>query len=299
MWLPGRNNLISAYLYAMLSYATAYGELSAALQAIYDSREAAAIAHEVLEHITGVGRMQRLTDKDKMLTDAEQSHFIEIKKGLVSGRPMQYVLGYAWFMGRRFIVNEHVLIPRPETEELVQWVVDDYRGHAPKILDIGTGSGCIPIMLKILMPKAEVSGIDISYDALNIMMRNAEMLNAEIGIGRLDFLDTSRWPGLAKWDVLVSNPPYIPETEKETLDAHVREHEPGQALFVPGDDALLFYRHIAEFALQHLEESGAVYCELHVDYAKATEELFKSMGFAYTELRADMHGNLRMLKVKK
>ncbi len=299
MWLPDRNNLISVYLYAMLSYSAAYGELSTALRVIYDERESAAITHEVLEYITGAGRLQRITDKDKRLTGEQELQFIKIKKGLLSGRPMQYVLGYAWFMGRRFIVNEHVLIPRPETEELVQWIVDDCRGQAPVILDIGTGSGCIPIMLKILIPEANVSGIDISYDALSIMMRNAEILDTEIGVGRLDFLDTSRWPGLAQWDIIVSNPPYIPETERDTLSRNVREFEPGQALFVPGDDALLFYRHIAEFAREHLATGGAVYCELHVDNARATEELFKSMGYAYTELRADMHGNLRMLKAKK
>lgn len=283
----------------MLSYSDTYVDLYTVLQSIYDDREASAIAHEVLEHITGLGRLQRLTDKDKKLTEEQESEFIKIKKGLLSGRPMQYVLGYAWFMGRRFTVNEHVLIPRPETEELVQWVEDEYKRHSPAILDIGTGSGCIPILLKKLLPSAQITAIDVSADALAVAKINAKALDVDVLIQQMNFLDTGAWQSLPQYDVIVSNPPYIPETERQTLAAHVREHEPGQALFVPGDDALLFYRHIAEFGMIHLRQEGSIYCELHVDYANATEELFKSVGFAYTELRADMHGNLRMLKAKK
>lgn len=283
----------------MLSYSDTYVDLYTVLQSIYDDREASAIAHEVLEHITGLGRLQRLTDKDKKLTEEQESEFIKIKKGLLSGRPMQYVLGYAWFMGRRFTVNEHVLIPRPETEELVQWVEDEYKRHSPAILDIGTGSGCIPILLKKLLPGAQITAIDVSADALAVAKINAKALDVDVLIQQMNFLDTGAWQSLPQYDVIVSNPPYIPETERQTLAAHVREHEPGQALFVPGDDALLFYRHIAEFGMIHLRQEGSIYCELHVDYANATEELFKSVGFAYTELRADMHGNLRMLKAKK
>lgn len=283
----------------MLSYSAAYGELFTALGTIYDDREAAAIAHEALEYITGAGRLQRLTDKDRRLTGEQELQFIEIKKGLLSGRPMQYVLGYAWFMGRRFIVNEHVLIPRPETEELMQWIVDDYKGNSPGIIDIGTGSGCIPVSLKLLLPGADVTAIDISKGALAVAQANATLLGADIEFNTLDFLDTNTWHQLPPVDVIISNPPYIPETERDTLSSNVREHEPGQALFVPGDDALLFYRHIAMFAQEYLARGGAVYCELHVDYARATEDLFKGMGFTDTELRADMHGNLRMLKAKK
>ncbi|HEY9176533.1 MAG TPA: peptide chain release factor N(5)-glutamine methyltransferase [Flavipsychrobacter sp.] len=283
----------------MFSYSAAYGELSAALQHLYDTREAAAIAHAALEHVTGAGRLQRLTDRDKLLTAEQAAQFNEIKAGLLSGSPMQYVLGYAWFMGGRFTVNEHVLIPRPETEELVQWIVDDSDGLSPSVIDIGTGSGCIPVSLKLLLPQAKVTATDISEGALAIAKKNAGLLGADVQFINADFLDTGTWQELGQFDIIVSNPPYIPDTEKETLGAHVREHEPGQALFVPGNDALLFYRHIADFAQEHLAEGGAVYCELHVDYAAATQELFRSMGYTHTELRTDMHGNLRMLKAKK
>lgn len=283
----------------MLSYSAAYGELSAALGGIYDSREAAAIAHEVLEYMTGLGRLQRLTDKDKELTAGQESEFIKIKRELLTGRPMQYALGCAWFMGKRFAVNEHVLIPRPETEELVQWIVADYKGQEPTILDIGTGSGCIPVSLKLLLPGAQITAVDVSADALGVAKTNANALGADVLFQQMNFLDTGAWQSLPQYDVIVSNPPYIPETERQTLAAHVREYEPGQALFVPGDDALLFYRYIAEFGLTHLHLEGSIYCELHVDYATATEELFKSKGYSFTELRTDMHGNLRMLKAQK
>lgn len=294
-----RNNLISLYLYSMYSYSGAYRELYTALQSIYDKREAAAIAHEVLEQITGVGRLQRITDKDKLLTEEQMQQFEACKEKLASGIPMQYVLGYAWFMGRRLMVNEHVLIPRPETEELVQWVVDDNKDKDPAILDIGTGSGCIPILLKLLLPQAKVSAIDISAGALEVAGINAESLSAGVQFQQLNFLNPDMRQSLPQYDVIVSNPPYIPETERQTLAAHVLDHEPGQALFVPGDDALLFYRNIAEFGLTHLLPGGSIYCELHVDYATATETQFKSTGYVSTELRTDMHGNLRMLKAKR
>jgi release factor glutamine methyltransferase len=243
--------------------------------------------------------LQRITDKDKLLTEEQGQLLAACKDKLAAGMPMQYVLGYAWFMGRRFIVNEHVLIPRPETEELVQWIADDYKETDPAILDIGTGSGCIPVSLKLLLSKAKVSAIDVSAEALEVARTNAKSLDADVVFQQMNFLDTGAWESLPQYDVIVSNPPYIPETERLTLAAHVREYEPGLALFVPGDDALLFYRHIAEFGMMHLLQEGSIYCELHVDYATATEELFKSMGYSFTELRADMHGNLRMLKAKR
>lgn len=283
----------------MYSYSSAYLDLSSVLTSIYDNREASAIAHEVMEQITGVGRLQRITDKDKLLTEEQEQLLVACKDKLAAGIPMQYVLGYAWFMGRRFTVNEQVLVPRPETEELVQWIADDYKETDPAILDIGTGSGCIPVSLKLLLSKAKVSAIDVSAEALEVARTNAKSLDADVVFQQMNFLDTGAWESLPQYDVIVSNPPYIPETERLTLAAHVREYEPGLALFVPGDDALLFYRHIAEFGMMHLLQEGSIYCELHVDYATATEELFKSMGYSFTELRADMHGNLRMLKAKR
>lgn len=282
----------------MHSYSSAYIQLSKALQAIYDDREASAIAHEVMEHITGATRLQRITDKDKQLTKEQEVEYNRVVPLLVKGTPMQYVLGYGWFQGNKYTVNEYVLIPRPETEELVDWIVGDWKGKSISILDIGTGSGCIPISLKLALHDAVVNAIDISNGALGVAQQNAQALNAEVNFKELDFLNVDGWEELAQYDVIVSNPPYIPEQERETLHENVRAYEPGEALFVPSDDALLFYREIAKFGKTHLKDNGAIYCELHVDYAVQTEILFNELGYTKTELRKDMHGNMRMLKAQ-
>lgn len=283
----------------MHTYAGAFTDLTSALQVVYDSREAGAIAQLVLEHITGVTRLQRITDKDKLLTDTQAAEYDRIKPLLALGMPLQYILGTSWFMGREFMVNEHVLIPRPETEELVQWIADDWKNKESAILDIGTGSGCIPISLKLLLPTATITSIDISEGASGVAKQNANKLGADVVFMHHDFLDTELWGQLPYYDVIASNPPYIPETESATLHSNVRDFEPGLALFVPGDDALLFYRHIALFGQTHLKEGGAVYCELHVDYALQTKQLFADAGYTGVQVKEDMHGNLRMLKAQK
>lgn len=283
----------------MFTYTTAFADLSTTLQSVYGAREATAIAHQVLEHITGATRLERLTDKHKPLSAEQGSEYDRIKPLLLQGIPLQYVLGKEWFMGRQFMVNEDVLIPRPETEELVQWIIDENKSKEITILDIGTGSGCIPISLRLALPQSAVSAIDVSSGALNIAIQNATSLNANVDFKQVDFLEKGQWTALGTYDVIVSNPPYIPETESNTLHSNVRDYEPGLALFVPGNDALLFYRNIAEFGLASLKENGIIYCELHVDYALDTQALFTTMGYRHTELRKDMHGNLRMLKAQK
>lgn len=283
----------------MHTYSSAFIGLCNALKALYDDREAAAIAHEVMEHITGATRLQRITDKDKSFSADQLAEYELISPLLAQGTPLQYVTGKCWFMGQEYMVNSNVLIPRPETEELVQWIADDRRKQQISILDIGTGSGCIPIALKLELPEANVSAIDVSKEALAVANSNAIAISADVTFTAFDFLNKDSWDSLGKYDVVVSNPPYIPEAEAETLHRNVRDHEPGLALFVPDNDALLFYRHIADFGLQHLNEGGAVYCELHVDFATDTKELFVSKGYTQTEVKEDMHGNLRMLKAQK
>lgn len=280
----------------MLSYHYAFYGLRDELKTIYDTGEATAVAHEVLLHITGKDKTERLLNKDKKLSQSEQLQYDAMKADLLKGKPIQYATGIAWFMGHPYMVNEHVLIPRPETEELVQWIADDNKNRKVSILDIGTGSGCIPIALKQLLPGAEIMACDISNDALRIADRNARNLGAAIDLLQLDILDEAGWPQLGRFDIIVSNPPYIPMHEKEQLDINVRDYEPGTALFVPGDDPLLFYRVIARLAKAHLHKAGAVYCELHRDYATQTKKLFEDAGYKDSLLREDMHGNLRMLK---
>ncbi|PZF73551.1 peptide chain release factor N(5)-glutamine methyltransferase [Taibaiella soli] len=278
----------------------AFYSLKQDLQAIYDAQEAAAIAHEVLFTLTGLEKMERLAKKDTPLTSEQRTKFEDVAAALKKGEPMQYALGEAWFMGRSFYVNNAVLIPRPETEELVDWIIKDQKNKTDNIsvLDIGTGSGCIPISLQLALRDADVSSMDVSADALSVAKRNATTLGAGVHFYENNFLNTDTWNGFPKYDIIVSNPPYIPESDKETMHSNVKDHEPSLALFVPNDDALLFYRNIADFGRTHLTENGIVYCELHLEYAQATQQLFEEKGYKNVEIRKDMHGNWRMLRAE-
>lgn len=283
---------------ALMTYQDAYYDLRRALEPTYGEGEAMAIAHEAMEAITGLGKMERLMHRDRSLQEGQQSEWRRIRQELMTGRPLQYVLGYAWFLGRKFAVNEQVLIPRPETEELVDWIVADYNSHpgSLSVLDIGSGSGCIPISLKLALPQASVASADISKGALDIAAQNAATLGAAVRFIHQDFLDRSLWSGLPQADVLVSNPPYIPLQEKAGLDAHVRDYEPGTALFVPDETPLIFYEALAAFGLQWMKQGAGVYCELHADHGPQTAALFEAAGYREVLLRKDLHGNDRMLQ---
>jgi release factor glutamine methyltransferase len=272
----------------------AFFEMKAALRVLYDEGEADAIAHEVLRHITGLDRLARLTQKHQPLSAEQAERFSEMKAALLRGTPLQYVTGTAHFLGRDFKVTPAVLIPRPETEELVQWILEEIQ---PKcLLDIGSGSGCIATSLALALPQCEVLGIDISTDALRIAKENADRLGARVTFQPCDFLDAAARGNLGHFDLIVSNPPYIPEAERASLHPNVREYEPATALFVPSNDALLFYRAIADFGKQHLSAGGSIYCELHRDFAEDAAALFRQEGYADAVLRKDMQGNARMLR---
>lgn len=280
----------------MLSYGDAFYRLKTHLTSLYDAQEAAAIAHELLFTITGLEKMDRLMQKDSLLTPTQETQYDLAKAGLLTGKPLQQVTGIAWFYGKGFKVNEHVLIPRPETEELVDWIVKNHKSEQDiTILDIGTGSGCIPISLQLALPHATTLSCDISEDAIKVAKENAHKLEADVSFIKTDFLNQKMWYNFDKYDVIVSNPPYIPQSEYQSMHTNVRDHEPALALFVPDDDALLFYRNIAEFGKTNLNPSGQIYCELHKDHAVETEMMFREKGYK-TALRKDMHGNLRMLK---
>jgi len=281
----------------MLSYLTAFQTLKKELNKLYDEGEAIAIAHEVMEYLTGYNKLQRLSEKEKLFSEQQQRQFDEALARLMKGEPLQYITGVQWFLGRPFQVNKNVLIPRPETEELVTWIAHDWKERTNiSILDIGTGSGCIPVSLKLLLHAANVTSCDVSSGALQTAKKNATDLQAEVSFLQLDFLNQSNWQPLDHFDIIVSNPPYIPISEQESLGKNVREFEPATALFVPDGDPLIFYRCIALFGKSHLNDGGAIYCELHQDYAEKTKELFEQMGYANTILQKDMHGNMRMLK---
>jgi release factor glutamine methyltransferase len=272
----------------------------AQLKMLYDEREAANIADWVMEHVTGRKRTDRLLDKDQALDESLLNRLQNILQELTAHRPVQYVLGEAWFAGMRFYVNEHVLIPRPETEELVDWIVAEIQKSQIKnqnILDIGTGSGCIPIALKKKLPSCNVTSLDISSNALAVAQKNANDLQATIELACMDFLDESNWHKLSVVDIIVSNPPYIRWAEQEGMAKNVVDFEPPLALFVPNDDPLIFYRKIADFAKTHLHEQGNIFLEINEALGKVVVELYAGFGYR-CELKKDLQGRDRMIKAK-
>ena len=287
-----------------------YKDFAAQLKAVYDERESANIADWVFESIANNTRLNRVGDKQKQFNTATADQLNTVLQRLLAHEPVQYILGEAWFYKMKFFVNEHVLIPRPETEELVEWVVEEIRNkkleirnkevsqlitNSHAILDIGTGSGCIAVALKKELHDAEVFAIDVSEDALQVAKQNAHNQNVKISFFRFDFLNEDGWSSLPTFDVIVSNPPYIPEDEKKKLAKNVVDNEPHLALFVPNDDPFIFYRKIALFAITHLKENGKIFVEVHEDYAAEVQQIFTEKNFKM-EIKKDMYGRERMIK---
>lgn len=276
----------------------AFYTLKKELTVLYTETEAIAIAHEVMENITKLSKIDRLMSKELLLNSSEQNEWDYVLDELLQGRPLQYVIGESYFMGKVFLVNESVLIPRPETEELVIWILNDWAQNRERksILEIGTGSGCIPISLKAEWPEAHINACDLSIDALTLAQKNARKIGQEINFFEQDILDKNLWKYLPAFDIIVSNPPYIPQKEATEMDAHVTKHEPHLALFVEDKDRFLFYRTIAQLGKTKLKEGGAIYCEIHRDFPEETKAVFEAEGYTNIELRKDMHDNWRMIK---
>jgi release factor glutamine methyltransferase len=294
----------------MLTYNQAFYQLKDQLQPLYDEQEATAIAHLFLEFVTGLNKLDRLTKKDTAFTKRQQGLFDDKTTDLLKGKPIQYVTNSAWFMGREFVVNENVLIPRPETEELVQWVIDEQKDKEKlRILDVGCGSGCIGISLGRLLSYGVVTCVDISKEALDVVETNIQWVldnkeksrHAEnIRLVALDFLDEAiRNKELGRYDIVVSNPPYIPYKEKDKLHDNVSKYEPTIALFLPNNDPLVFYKALAAFGMEHLKQEGTIYCELDAAHAEKCKALFIAAGYEQVELKKDMHDNWRMLRCRK
>ncbi|MFA5573557.1 MAG: peptide chain release factor N(5)-glutamine methyltransferase [Brumimicrobium sp.] len=213
------------------------------------------------------------------------------------GKPVQYVLGVTYFYGLELITDERALIPRPETEELVNWIIEIASDRSPKLLDVGTGSGCIPLAVKANLPNSDVRGIDYSQDAIDLANENAKKLGltARFEIGSaLNLEDYSKY----KWDIIVSNPPYIPYKDKKNMQSHVVEYEPEIALFVPDKDPLMFYKDIAKYAKEYLVPNGHLFFEINENYAKEVKEVLTLLGFSEIELKKDLQGKDRMIKAK-
>jgi len=269
------------------------------LQNVYSLQEASIISNWVFESKASIQRHDMISTPGKILDEK----IIDLLNGalhqLLQHRPVQYVVGETWFYNLKLKVNEQVLIPRPETEELVQWIIDDYHQPADNkkisILDIGTGSGCIAIALQKKLAGAIVTATDISNHALAIAKENAVGNNTTIDFIAVDFLNEAGRGKLPAVDIIVSNPPYIPVNEKEKLDKNVTGYEPHNALFVPGHLPLLFYEKIVLFSKTHLNRDGKIYVEIHEAYGEETAAAF-SKQFKEVELKKDLQGKNRMIK---
>ena len=295
---------------------------------IYDTDEAKAIVRWMLGIRFGLSLTDIVCGKLDELDEAEQSELEGMMQRLEKAEPVQYVVGVAEFCGRTFHVEPGVLIPRPETGEMVRWMLEE-RGCIEEsgkrkeerdyqVLDVGTGSGCIAITLALEMPQAKVTAWDISEKALSIAKKNAEALGAEVTFEKRDALNHGDRhsdlrcatiiepvpmihpvPMIQQWDAIVSNPPYVCQKEAAAMERHVLEHEPHLALFVPDDDPLRFYRAIAKYGQKTLKPNGLLYFELNPLYASETESMVRELGFVETEIRQDMFGKQRFLKAKK
>lgn len=267
------------------------------LRTIYPEGEASQITDWVIEHLTGSKKAERMIYKNAAITEQEEKQLQQYTERLLNREPVQYVLNESWFCGLNLYVDKNVLIPRPETEELVEWIISNCKFPVDelKILDIGTGSGCIPISLKRRIRKAEVWACDISEKALAVAKRNADALGADVNFMQLDILGKEQRNQLPEFDIIVSNPPYVPEKDKAQMQPNVLNYEPPTALFVPDNDPLVFYKAIAVFGKTHLNPKGTIYCEIHENLGSPVEEIFSSSGYT-TELKKDMQQKDRMIK---
>lgn len=267
------------------------------LRTIYADGEASSITDWVMENITGSKKTERMLYKNEQLSDKEEEKIKQVTARLLDHEPVQYVLNEAWFCGLRFYVDPNVLIPRPETEELVEWIISNCKFPIDqlKILDIGTGSGCIAISLKRRLRKAGVWACDVSSKALETAKRNAETLGTEIHFTEADFLNEKAISLFPSFNIIVSNPPYVPEKDKGQMDKNVLQYEPATALFVKDNDPLIFYKAIAAFGKSHLVKGGSIYTEIHEDLGKDTALVFETAGYT-SEVKKDMQGKDRMVK---
>lgn len=266
------------------------GELSE----IYQPEEARQISKLLFSDLLNISFEKIMMDEQISLDDKQIKQFEQSVIDLRNHRPIQYVLGKAHFYGRDFLVNHHVLIPRQETEELVREIIIDHKRSGLQILDIGSGSGCIGIILALEMPESTVTLLDVSGDALDISRENAHRFNANCNLIEGDILNMQSLP--SKYDIIVSNPPYVTESEKALMHRNVLMHEPGRALFVPDHDPLVFYQKIASLASGSLTPRGRLYLEINERFGWEVIRICESAGFSSVVLLKDLNGKDRMVK---
>ena len=265
---------------------------------MYDPPETEALTLLTVTEITGLSKASVKAFPEKELTAEQAEKLIAILSRLQKGEPLQYILGYAEFYGLKFLVNPSVLIPRPETEELVEWILQSAPPNA-NILDIGTGSGCIAISLKKNLTNARVSAIDVSIEALATAKQNALINQAEVNFIEGDILRSANSKASTPYNIIVSNPPYVTLLDKERMHSNVTDFEPHTALFVPKNDPLIFYRIIADYAVNNLTDKGLLFFEINESYGQNTTALLSQKGFINIQLRKDMSDRDRMICAQK
>ncbi len=272
-------------------------KLKSELTPLFSNREIQTLTSLILEHVAGFSYTEIFAKDDFCFSNEQLTAIDQIIARLKAKEPIQYILGETDFLKLRFWVDERALIPRPETEELVSWVIESNKKEQPYILDIGTGCGCIAITLGQKIKGSRVSAFDIALEALHLAHKNAEANNVFINFYHINILKQATWD--ETFDIIVSNPPYVRHSEKAAMDATVLDYEPAIALFVSDDDPLLFYRHIGLFAQKHLNENGQLFFEINQAFGKETVKLLKSQGFKTVELRKDLSGHDRFVKASK
>jgi len=291
------------------------------LDELYPKEEIDSFFYSCIEHYLKLERFILAIQPGLTLTKEEEQPLFEVLAHLKLEKPLQYILGTAHFMDLELQVNENVLIPRPETEELVQWILDDFQkegqfkldaersrsvistplnDHSLKILDIGTGSGCIAIALAKNLPDAKIYALDVSEEALEVAKKNAKSNGVNIGFMHQDIFNPElELESELHFDIIVSNPPYVRELEKKEINKNVKDFEPDTALFVSDEDPLVFYKAIMDFSENNLNENGSLYFEINQYLGEETKALFNTRNFSEIELRKDIFGNDRMLKAKR
>lgn len=264
----------------------------------YPPAEVNAVFQRVAAHLLNYSKIDIHLRSNEPISQTNTQNFLNLLHRLALCEPLQYVLGEEEFFRLRFQVDRRALIPRPETEDLVQWVLDENQQVDSTILDLGTGSGCIAVALAVNLPHAQISACDISEDALQLAQLNAHRHRVKVGFFQFDFGNASgRLPHT--YDILVSNPPYVTESERRTMRPNVTEFEPAAALYVPDDDPLVFYRHIVLLARKYLKDGGRLYVEVNERFPAQVAALMAQAGLYSVEVRNDFFGKGRMVRALK
>ncbi len=264
-----------------------------ALSKLYDVDETTAITRTVLMEVLNYSSTNIISKQQEEISENDEMQLMQILNRLMKSEPMQYVLGYAWFCELKLKVNQHVLIPRPETEELVYWITDENKINSPSIFDIGTGSGCIAIALAKKIVGAKIMAMDVSKKALQLAEVNALTHHTKINFIEQDILRIGNSVPQNKYDIIVSNPPYVLQSEQSSMHPHVLNHEPHLALFVPDNDGLIFYKAIVEYANNNLNTNGKLYFEINEAKAEEVIQLFDDEHYKDVILKKDLQGKNR------